>query len=52
MDRTNQTVSWVLGIIIVALVVLAAWWYLASDNSVGVPNTGDISAPTTGSMSY
>lgn len=33
--------GWVLGIVIVALVILAAWWYVASNtNSAGVPNTG------------
>jgi len=40
MDRSNQVMGWVLGVIIVALVLIAAWWY-ANSGTVGIPNTGD-----------
>lgn len=41
-SNTNQVMGWVLGIVIVALIILAAWWYVASSNTnyAGVPNTG------------
>ncbi len=40
MDRTDNTVAWVVGIVLVLLVLAGIWWYASSINVPGIPNTG------------
>ncbi len=40
MDRTDDTVAWIAGIVLVILVLAGIWWYASSINVPGIPNTG------------